>query len=117
MTIQRLHSSQRMSRTVIHNNTIYLCGQVCLDDQEDITGQTRTTLDKIEKLLIEAGSSKQHILSVTIYLKSMGDFAAMNSIWDNWIEQKHAPARACVEAAMARDSLLVEMSVIATTQD
>lgn len=112
-SIQRLHTGQRMSRIVIHDNTIYLCGQVCLDDQQNIVGQTQTTLDKIEKLLTEVGSDKQHILSTTIYLKTMDDFAAMNNVWDNWVEPDYAPARACVEAAMARESLLVEMSVVA----
>jgi enamine deaminase RidA (YjgF/YER057c/UK114 family) len=40
-------------------------------------------------------------------------FAEMNDVWDNWVPEGHAPARACVEASMARDALLVEISVIA----
>ena len=43
----------------------------------------------------------------------MDDFQEMNAVWDAWVPEGHAPARACVEAAMARDTLLVEISVIA----
>ena len=73
-------------------------------------------LDKVEALLIEAGSSKEHMLSATIYLKSMEYFAQMNAVWDAWVPQGHAPARACVEAKMARDTLLVEISVVAAVK-
>jgi enamine deaminase RidA (YjgF/YER057c/UK114 family) len=43
----------------------------------------------------------------------MKDFAAMNEVWDAWVPEGHAPARACVEARMARPELLVEISVVA----
>ena len=111
--IERIETKQRMSRIVKHNGTIYLCGQVCADATKDITEQTQTMLDKVELLLEQAGSSKEHMLSATIYLKTMADFAAMNAVWDAWVPEGHAPARACVESAMARDVLLVEVSVIA----
>lgn len=111
--IERLETKQRMSRIVKHNGTIYLCGQVCADATKGITEQTQTMLDKVESLLEQAGSSKEHMLSATIYLKTMADFAEMNTVWDAWVPEGYAPARACVEAAMARDVLLVEISVIA----
>jgi enamine deaminase RidA (YjgF/YER057c/UK114 family) len=113
MTIERLETKPRMSRIVKHNGTVYLCGQVCADATKGITEQTQTMLDKVETLLTQAGSSKQHMLSATIYLKTMADFSAMNAVWDAWVPEGHAPARACVEAAMARDVLLVEISVVA----
>jgi len=113
MTIERIETKQRMSRIVKHNGTIYLCGQVCADATKGITEQTQTMLDKVEALLEQAGSSKEHMLSATIYLKTMSDFAQMNAVWDAWVPEGHAPARACVEAAMARDVLLVEISVVA----
>ena len=116
MTIQRMQTGQRMSRIVIHNGTVYLCGQVAKTRDGDIQTQTRETLDKIEALLAEAGSDKNHLLSVTIYLKDMADFAEMNSVWDNWVEEGHAPARACVHAAMASPELRVEMSVTAAVK-
>jgi enamine deaminase RidA (YjgF/YER057c/UK114 family) len=111
--IERLETTARMSRIVKHNGTIYLCGQVCADATKGITEQTQTMLDKVEVLLEQAGSSKEHMLSATVYLKTMADFAAMNAVWDNWLPAGFAPARACVQAPMARDILLVEISIIA----
>ena len=113
MSITRIDSTPRMSRIVEHNGTIYLCGQTAKDASRDIKKQTVTTLEKVEEFLHKAGSDKKHILSVTIYLRDMKDFAAMNEVWDSWVEDGHQPARACVEARMARPELLVEMSVVA----
>ena len=97
----------------MHGNTVYLCGQVAKDRTAGIANQTITTLEKIEALLESAGSDKTRLLSVTIYLRDMKDFAAMNEVWDAWVEPGFAPARACVEARMASPELLVEMSVTA----
>ena len=116
MSIIRKDQTPRMSRIVEHNNTIYLCGQTAKDSTKDIKEQTITTLEKVEELLSQAGSDKQHILSVTIYIRDMKDFTAMNEVWDAWVIDGHQPARACVEARMARPELLVEMTVIAATK-
>jgi enamine deaminase RidA (YjgF/YER057c/UK114 family) len=43
----------------------------------------------------------------------MQDFPEMNEVWDNWVPEGYAPARACVQGSMARESLLVEISVVA----
>ena len=102
-----------MSRIVKHNGIIYLCGQVCKDATQGITEQTQTMLDKVDELLLEAGSDRKHMLSATIYIKDMQYFAQMNEVWDAWVPAGHAPARACVTADMARETLLVEISVIA----
>lgn len=112
-TIERFETGQRMSRIVKHNGTIYLCGQVCKDATQGIKEQTASMLEKVDALLEQAGSDKEHILSATLYIKEMRDFAAMNEVWDSWVPEGHAPARACVEASMARDVLLVEISVVA----
>lgn len=113
MTIKRMETGQRMSKVVIHNGTIYLCGQVAEDASKGIKEQTETMLAKVDALLAQAGSDREHILSATIYIKTMENFAEMNDVWDNWIPEGHAPARACVEASMAREALLVEISVVA----
>ncbi|MGP5515192.1 RidA family protein [Psychrobacter alimentarius] len=110
--MKKLHSNQRMSQIVIHNQTIYLSGQVGGID-EDVAAQTLTCLDKIEKLLEEVGSNKLKILSATVWLKSMEDFAAMNTVWDQWFDDTQPPARACGESVLAHPDLLVEVTVIA----
>ena len=114
MTITRLDTERRrMSKIVIHNDTVYLCGQVAKDSDDDIKEQTRTMLEKVDDLLNRAGSDREHILSATIYIKDMKYFAEMNEVWDAWVIEGHSPARACVEASLARAELLVEVSVIA----
>ena len=114
MTITRLDTERRrMSKIVIHNDTVYLCGQVAKDSDDDIKEQTRTMLEKVDDLLKRAGSDREHILSATIYIKDMKYFSEMNEVWDAWVIEGHSPARACVEASLARAELLVEVSVIA----
>ena len=73
-------------------------------------------LAKVEDLLNKYGSDKENILSITIYVKDMKDFADMNAVYDAWVAKGHEPARACVEAKMARENLLVEMSVVAAVK-
>lgn len=116
MSIKRYEGTGRMSRAVVHQNTVYLCGQTCGEENTDIKEQTTVVLEKIEKLLNKYGSDKHHILSTTIYLKNMDDFAEMNEVWDQWVDEGFEPARACVEARMARADLLVEMSVVAAVK-
>ncbi|MGG7165403.1 RidA family protein [Clostridium ihumii] len=114
MTIERFEGTGRMSRCVINNGTIYLCGQT--SGEGNMKEQTAGVLKKIEELLEKYGSDKKHILSTTIYVKDMAMFSEMNEIWDAWVIDGFEPARACVEAKMAREEILVEMSVIAAVK-
>lgn len=113
MSIQRLHVAKRYSEVVIHNGTIYLAGQLADDFDGDIHEQTRQTLANIDKMLAEAGSDKSKILSLTIFLKDMADYDGLNTEYDAWVADGHAPARACVEAKMYKPEVLVEMCVVA----
>ena len=104
----------RMSKMVIHNGVVYTSGQTAGDAGDDIRSQTQATLDKVDTLLKEAGTSKSHALSATIWLKDINrDFKGMNEVWNNWVDPANKPVRATVEAAMARDILLVEIQVTA----
>lgn len=111
--IERQETSARMSKIVTHGDVIYLCGQVADNAEESIGPQTDNMLAKVDTLLAQAGSDREHILSATLYIRDMKDFTGMNDVWDEWVPEGCAPARACVEARMARPDLLVEISVIA----
>ncbi|MCG8619642.1 MAG: RidA family protein [Desulfobacterales bacterium] len=113
MSITRMETGQRMSRIVKHNSTVYLCGQVADNTEDPIGPQTENMLAKVDALLEQAGSSREHMLSATVYIRDMKDFEGMNAVWDAWVPEGHAPARACVEARMARPGILVEVSVVA----
>ena len=104
----------RMSKIVIHNGVVYTSGQTAGDAGDCVKAQTQATLDKVDALLKEAGTSKSHALSATIWLKDINrDFKAMNEVWNAWVDPENKPVRATVEAAMARDILLVEIQVTA----
>lgn len=115
MTIVRHDTKARMSRSVIHNGIAYLCGQVAGPEarQGDIAAQTESMLARVDELLKEIGSDREHLLTATIYLKDGHDFAAMNAVWDAWLPTGHAPARTCICAPMPADELKVEITVTA----
>ncbi|MCK0168013.1 RidA family protein [Jannaschia sp. S6380] len=109
--IERKHTRDRMSQIVINGDTIYLAGQV--GEGETVADQTHDCLATIDGLLAEAGSDREHILQAVIWLADMGDFDAMNAVWDKWIPLGHAPARACGESRLAAPRYRVEITVIA----
>jgi len=110
--MQRIDKNTRRSRAVVVGGIVYLGGQVAEDWDGDIRTQTRQTLDRIDALLSQAGSSRDRLISATIWLKDMADYDGMNEVWDAWIDRDNPPARACGEVRMADDRLLVE--IIAT---
>ena len=110
--ITRMETNQRMSKIVIHNNTVYLCGQVGKRDGT-VASQTRDCLEQIDALLAKAGSGSDKMLQAIIWLADMADFAEMNEVWDAWVPEGAAPARACGEARLAHPDLKVEIIVTA----
>jgi enamine deaminase RidA (YjgF/YER057c/UK114 family) len=114
--IERIDQTTRMSRIVRHNGTVYLCGQVG-NAGDGIADQTRECLRRIDDLLEKAGSSRQSILQAIVWLSDMADFPAMNAVWDAWVPEGHAPARACGEARLARPALKVEIIVTGAVED
>lgn len=113
MPITRLRTAARMSQIVIHNDTVYLAGQTANDPVPSVPEQTRQVLAKIDALLAEAGTDKTKILSATIWLSDIRRFEEMNEVWDAWVAPGASPARATVEALLARTPNLVEIGIVA----
>lgn len=113
MTITRYHSGPRMSQAVRHGNTVYLAGQVAKDYTATIEVQTQQVLDAIDALLKEVGTSKANILQTTVILNNIADFAAMNSVYDKWVDKANPSTRACIEGRLADPSLRVEIIIVA----
>ncbi|WP_397544173.1 RidA family protein [Roseovarius salis] len=105
--IERIETGPRMSKIVKHGGTAYFCGQVGAGN--GVAEQTRDCLSRIDALLARAGSSRERMLQATIWLADMADFEEMNAVWDAWVPEGHAPARACGEAKLARPELRVEI--------
>jgi enamine deaminase RidA (YjgF/YER057c/UK114 family) len=112
MTIQRIDCGARMSQAVIHGDTVYLAGQVGTPGGS-VAEQTKVVLGRIDALLERTGSSKDHLLSATIWLADMADFAEMNAVWDEWVAGVAAPSRATGEAKLATPNHKVEIIMIA----
>ena len=106
-----------MSRIVKHNGIVYISGQTDAT-AEDIEGQTKNVLAKVDDLLDQAGTSKSNLLTSSIWLKDIGrDFKQMNAVWNDWVDPDNKPVRATVEAAMARPQLLIEIQVTAAVSE
>lgn len=114
--ITRIQSGTRLSHAVtapLAGTLVMTAGEVANNADGDITEQTMDVLSKIDALLAEAGTDKTKLLSAYIWLPDIGDFAAMNAVWDTWLPEGGAPVRACVEAKLANPKLKVEIQVTA----
>jgi enamine deaminase RidA (YjgF/YER057c/UK114 family) len=100
-----------MSQAVENGNTVYLAGLVADDASQDVKGQTRQILAKIDALLKAAGTDKSKLLSANIWLTDIATWSQMNEVWDAWVSPGNTPARATVEAKLAGPGLKVEIMV------
>ncbi|WP_332685929.1 RidA family protein [Bosea sp. (in: a-proteobacteria)] len=114
MSIKRIAPGPRMSKAVVHGDTVYLAGQVADKAAgKSVAEQTKEILGIIDGLLAEAGSDKSKLLMVNIWLSDMSTFAEMNGVWDSWVSQGNTPGRATVEAKLAGPQFTVEIAAIA----
>jgi enamine deaminase RidA (YjgF/YER057c/UK114 family) len=111
--IQRFDMGARMCEMSVHQGVAHLAGQVTSDDSLDIGGQTGNVLAAIDALLARAGSSKSRILRAQIFLANIADFPAMNAVWDTWVDKANPPARATVQAVLAKPQWKIEIVVTA----
>jgi enamine deaminase RidA (YjgF/YER057c/UK114 family) len=112
-SILRIDQNHRRSRCVVHAGTVYLAGQVADEKTAGVAEQTRQALGKISELLGGAGTDKSRLLSATIWLSDMKDFAAMNAVWDEWVVPGSTPTRCCGKVELADPQYLVEIVVVA----
>lgn len=112
--IRRIATDPRRSRAVVYNGMVFVGGQTADDRSQDIAGQTRQVLAKIEKFLADAGTDKSRLLTTQIWLKDISrDFSGMNEVWNSWTAPDAAPTRATAQCQMASPEVLVEMIVTA----
>ena len=103
-----------MSQVVVHNGVVYTAGQVAQGAPGGtIAEQTADILNSLDTLLEKAGNDQSKLISATIWITDMSDFAAMNLVWDAWVSPGNTPGRACVEARLAAPQFNVEIAVIA----
>jgi 2-iminobutanoate/2-iminopropanoate deaminase len=109
------------SQAVVVGDLVYTSGQVALDPRTgqlvegSVKEQTIRVLENLKAVLAEAGSDLRRVIKTTVFLKDMGDFAAMNEIYARYLAPAGvvAPARSTVEVARLPKDALVEIEVIA----
>ena len=117
MAIRRIHVGPRMSGIVINGNNVHLSGMTAAKREgRSVADQTRDILARIDELLADAGTSKEHLVQVNIWLSDIGTFNEMNAVWDQWVSPGNTPARATVEARLALRDIKVEIQVLAALQ-
>jgi enamine deaminase RidA (YjgF/YER057c/UK114 family) len=113
--ITRIETNSRLSRVVISNGMVFLAGVTADDCGQDIEGQTKQVLAKIDLYLAKAGTDKSRLLSVQIWLKNISRyFDRMNDLWDAWTAADASPPRATAQCEMAEPDILVE--IVATAR-
>jgi len=110
--IKRIETGKRMSQATVCGGFVWLAGQ-CGTAGTSIAQQTREALASVDRLLAEAGSDRTRILNTTIWLARIEDYDAMNAVWDEWIPDGFAPARACGESRLGGVGYDVEIICIA----
>jgi enamine deaminase RidA (YjgF/YER057c/UK114 family) len=114
MKVERHEVGPRMSKAVVHGDTVYLAGVVADTAKgKSVTEQTKDILSIIDGLLAKAGTDKSKLLSTNIWITDMANFAEMNAVWDAWVSPGNTPARATVEAKLAAPDYKVEIMVVA----
>jgi enamine deaminase RidA (YjgF/YER057c/UK114 family) len=114
MKIERHETGPRMSKAVIHGDTVYLAGIVADSPKgKSVAEQSKNILSQIDGFLALAGTDKTKLLSANIWITDMANFAEMNSVWDSWVSPGNTPARATVEAKLASPDYKVEIMVVA----
>jgi 2-iminobutanoate/2-iminopropanoate deaminase len=109
------------SQGVRVGNFLFTAGQIPLDPvtqqivQGGITEQVTRVLENLKAILEEGGSSLARVVKTTVYLKDMNDFAAMNAVYDAYLNcaGEDPPARSTVEIARLPKDALVEIDAIA----
>ena len=106
------------SQAIIEGELLFLAGQGPIDPKtgatnlEDIRSQTRRTLDNIKAILEAAGSSLDKVIRCNVYLKDIGDFAAMNEVYAAAFTAPY-PARTTIQAGALPGGIAVEIECVA----
>jgi enamine deaminase RidA (YjgF/YER057c/UK114 family) len=100
MMITRYERSQLNHAAVEHAGVLYLSGIVADDKALDVNGQTQQICDKIDLLLGRLGTSKEAILTATVYMADLSAKTEMNAVWFNWLAPEIRPARTCLGAVL-----------------
>ena len=108
------------SQAVVAAGWVHCSGQIALDPgsgalvgEGDVVAQAERALANLCAVLEAAGSGPERVVKCNLYLKDMGDFAAVNEVYGRIFSGAEPPARACVEVARLPKDVLVEIDCVA----
>jgi enamine deaminase RidA (YjgF/YER057c/UK114 family) len=111
--ILRYDTSARLSRIVVFNRMVHIGGLLPNRSDVSVGHQTREILEKIDSLLKKAGTHKSRLISAMVWLKDIATASEMNDVWEAWVPEGSAPARACVQSVPGAKEYSVEIAVVA----
>ncbi|HOO27623.1 MAG TPA: RidA family protein [Lachnospiraceae bacterium] len=105
------------SQAIEVNGMIYTSGMIPVIPEtgeivEGIEAQARQALSNVKALLESQGSSMEHVIKTTVFIKNMDDFSKVNEVYATFFN-KEFPARSCVEVARLPKDVLIELEAIA----
>lgn len=109
------------SQAIRWNGLVFCSGQIPLDPvtmqivEGGVAHQTERVFENLKAVLEASGSSLANVVKTTVFLKDMGEFAAMNEVYARYFGEK-PPARSTVEAARLPRDVRVEIECIATVE-
>lgn len=107
------------NQAVLKNDTLYASGQIAINPQtgelvtDNILDETKQVMENIAAILKAADMTFEHIVKATIFIMDMNNFAAINSVYGAYFDEKTAPARETVQVACLPKNVNVEISIIA----
>ncbi len=114
MAIERTGTTARWSDSATFNNIVFLAGHVAEKTAGgSLAEQTEEVLALLDETLASAGTGKERLLSVQIFLTDITRIAEMNAVWDKWVAPGCAPPRATVGAALASPGYAIEITAVA----
>jgi len=113
VSIQRIDGNPRMSKVVVHGDTVYLAGLIADKALGQGVAEHREILSFIDAFLAKAGTDKSKLLTATIWLSDIRTVDEMNKVWDAWVVPGSTPARACIEALLQGPEKKIEIQVTA----
>jgi 2-iminobutanoate/2-iminopropanoate deaminase len=107
------------NQAVLKGNTLYTSGQIAINPKNGelvtatIEAETQQVMENMKAVLEAAGMTFENVVKTTIFIMNMNDFAAINTVYGSYFNEKTAPARETVQVACLPKNLNVEISMIA----
>jgi len=107
------------SQAVLVGNTLYTSGQIAINPKTnelvltDVKTETKQVMENLKAVLEAAGMTFENVIKTSIFISDMHNFAQINEVYSQYVNEDTAPARETVEVANLPKFVNVEISMIA----